>query len=513
MRVAAIDVGTNSIHLLVAEIASDGHISILEKAREQVELGSGGLGASQITEEAFTRGVAAMAAFKDACDSFRVDDVTCAGTSAVREASNGSDFCHAVRAQTGLHIRAIAGRDEARLIYLGARADLDFSKGRAVVMDLGGGSTELILCDAEAALVTLSLPVGHIRLAESHPTWPTANEGLAHLRDEISQQLKPLALRVRTDDLAAVVGTSGAIRALARAAILCRGASPPEHDHGLVLRREDLAQFIDLFTRKRDPWSRLPSVDAKRRRTIPHAAVWVDAVLETLGKDCLVTSERSLLDGLVVDWILRHRPEIRLSATIHDPHRRSVLAVMERYDVDQEHARHVADLALQLYDGTIGIHKLRIDDRRILEFAALLHDVGHAISPRGHNKHGQYIIRHTRMGGFTSPEIAILGNLVRYHRGSRPKRTHVEYAALEAADRRRVKILSGMLQLADALDRGHTQVVSRLEITATLDKVCIRGQCGDAPHLERWASLRRLGLLSGGLNAEVEIVLSSEGSG
>jgi exopolyphosphatase / guanosine-5'-triphosphate,3'-diphosphate pyrophosphatase len=507
VRVAAIDVGTNSIHLLVADIQPDGSVQFVEKSRAQVELGSGGLSEALITPEAFERGLTAMRSFKDTCDNFGVTDITAAATSAVREASNGNNFVKTIREKTGVHIRPISGQQEAQLIYLGAREAIDFSNGRTLVFDLGGGSTEFILCDVEQPLVLESLPLGHIRLADTcHLSDPLSDEDYAQLKAAANEQLDRLRRRVQPEDFRTLIGTSGAARCLARMATIARGDALPEHNHGLVVNREEIDYFVREFRRlPRSQYGDLPGIDNRRRRTLPAAAVIIRQLMKKLHKDRMVTSERSLRDGLIVDWILQHRPEVSLSKTVADPRRRAVLYLLQRYGAHESHSHQVARLALRIFDATGQIHGLRIDDRRTLEFATMLHDIGHHIAGKDHNKHGAYLIRHSRMYGFTAPEIEILANIVHYHRGSRPNASHKHYAKLNPQDRRRVKVLSGILRLADSLDRSHQQPVLDLTITTSEESIKLKALSRGPADLERWAAERRKSLLQSALNLPITV--------
>lgn len=509
MRIGAVDIGTNSVHLLVAEIDGNGQITTIEKAREQVMLGSGGIGRQQITDEAFNRGVEALRTFRAACDSLDVVDVHAAATSAVREASNGQAFCRAVKSETGIHVRVITGMDEARLIYLGAKDHLDFTHGRVLLVDLGGGSTEVVLCDRRDALHLQSLTAGHIRLTEAH-VGPSGfdDEARRAMKKTVRGVLKPLLQRVRPEDVGSVVGTSGAIRCLARMATLARGEALPSHGNGLVLHRKEIEQLVARFVAL--PTERtveLPGMDPRRVQTLPAAAVLVREVLKALGLSALVTSDRSLRDGLVVDWILRNRPEIDLSAAFPDPRRRSVVLAMRRFGVDASHARHVAATALELFDRTADLHRLPATDRALLRDAALLHDIGHHIAGKGHHKHGQYLLQHIRLYGFNAPEVAVLSNVVRYHNGSKPKLAHPAFAALPAADRQRVRVMAGLLSLADGFDRSHEQPVRGLEVLREGGGLQVVAHAVDRADLERWSVDHRRDLLARALGRDLRVTI------
>ncbi len=513
MRIAAIDVGTNSVHLLVADVAGDGQVIQVEKARRQVMLGSGGLGQRRIADDAFQRGLEAMRDFKEAIDSLGVVDIHAAATSAVREASNGHEFCSAVKAETGIHIRVISGADEARLIYLGAREGLDFTRGNVMVFDLGGGSTEFILCEPGRMLHAHSVPLGHIRLADRfHNSDPLSPEDRLTMRKQIRDDLVGLLRRVPKGQVGSLVGTSGTIRCLARMAAARRGETLVEHAHGLVVTRKDVDHAIQQFmVLPEAEFGTIPGMDMRRSHTLPSGAILVREVMKALGVSQLTTSEQSLRDGLLVDWLVQNRPELDLSRTERDPRRRAVLLAMRRFSVDQTHAAQVARLATQLFDATAALHELPVTDRELLNHAAHLHDIGHHIAGKGHHKHGQYLLKHIRMNGFMAREIALLANLVRYHSKSRPKSSHGEYAELTQHERRRVDVLSGILKIADALDRSHNQPVSKLSVEVLPEAIQITAWCEAGGELELWATAQRIDHLSSSLHRPVSIELVTDG--
>jgi exopolyphosphatase/guanosine-5'-triphosphate,3'-diphosphate pyrophosphatase len=264
------------------------------------------------------------------------------------------------------------------------------------------------------------------------------------------------------------------------------------------------------MTDKNRGWlDELPGMDPRRRRTLPAAAVVVSRILQALDVTELMTSGRSLRDGLVQDWILLNDAVAAPRYGLVGPRERSVLSVMERYNVDVAHAEQVTRFATALFDETQAMHGLDPEDRQLLQHAARLHDLGHHISGEDHNLHGEYLIRHTPMFGFTAPEIGILGQLVRYHRGPLPKRKHAFYGTLPKPDRRRLRLLAGFLRLADALDRSHHQPIS--EVTAALDDdiLLVRAVAGAPAHVERWAAERRRTLLSDALDCEVLVEVVS----
>lgn len=507
MRVAAIDCGTNSFHLLVSEMGPNGQLVTIERARVQVMLGSGGMAQHRITPDAFARGVEAMRSFKQVATSLDVADIHAAATSAVREAVNGAAFCDAVKAATGIHVRVISGAEEGRLIWLGARAELDHRRGPVLLFDVGGGSTEFVLCDAHDVRHIQSLALGHIRAAEAHPLGASPDEDAARaLRRSIRRELEPLMRRVRPADVGAMVGTSGTVRTLARMCSLQAGNVPPEHDQGLVLHRKELEKLIArMRTTPAEAMNSLPGLDSRRQRTIGVGAVIVREILRAFQIDRLTTSERSLRDGLVVDWMMRHRPELELERSVADPRERAVLLLLRRFGADEVHGRHVARLASALFDATASLHQLPVADRGLLHAAAMLHDIGHHIADESHHKHGQYLLKYVPMPGFTAPEVAILSNVVRYHSRSQPKPSHPDWTQLDKTEQERVRVLAGILKVADAFDRSHTQTVRDVAVLVGRKRVQIDALTTDGADLERWEAERRTELLARALGREIRV--------
>lgn len=511
MRVAAIDIGTNSAHLVVADVRADGGITVVQKTREQIELGRGGLQHHRITPDAMERALATLGRFRHTMDLLGVETVVAAATSAMREAQNGSELCHQIREATGIHVHVISGVDEARYIWLGARHTLDQADGVSLLVDIGGGSVELVWCDPARITAAHSLPLGHLRTLEQFVrTDPPTEEEIQAIRRHTRTLLEPVVAEAAAVRIGAAVGTSGSIRTLGRMATLLRGDAPTPHDHGLVLHRAELKKILaSLLETRSSRLEEIPGMDARRKTTLPAAAAVLYQVMKSLGIDSLSTSESALREGLLQEWIEQHRPELALTAIEASPRTRSVLHLLARYGADRAHCDHVQRLALDLFDGLEPLHGLGADSRQLLGYAALVHDIGHHIDARNHHRHGEYLILNTPMPGFTAPEVALLGHLVRYHRG-RPKRTHAAWQALARPQQRQVEVLSALLRVADALDRSHHQPVQSVTVeidvaptsqadrepVATPRSVTLHVRAREEAFLERWACERRLDALS-----------------
>jgi exopolyphosphatase/guanosine-5'-triphosphate,3'-diphosphate pyrophosphatase len=513
MRVAAIDIGTNSVHLVVADVGPDGSITLIEKAREQVELGRGGLEQHKITAEATERAITALVNFRKAMDILGVEAASACATSAVREAQNGTEFCDRVTEETGLQVYILSGWDEARLVWMGARTEVDFSRGPALFVDIGGGSVELVVGNATHVISAHSLPLGHLRMTEQFVRGdPPGGDTIQAIRRYARGLLQAITPTVRLGELGMVVGTSGSIRTLGRMATLARGQIVPPHDHGLVLQRGELKKLLlTMQDLKANKLSELPGMDSRRKATLPAAAAVLYQIMKSLELETLSTSESALREGILADWIERHRPELQLSGRPGTtPQLRGVLHLMDRYQVDRAHAEHVRALSLSLYDGLLAVHGLGPDSRAMLEYAALLHDVGHHIDSRDHNRHGEYLVLNSRLAGFTAPETAVLASVVRYHRGSRPKSTHKTYQTLSRSNQRRVDVLSAILRLADSLDRSHHQPVSEVSVQMRAREIIVVAGARREAYLERWAAERRADVLAHVLNRPVRIELAPD---
>jgi exopolyphosphatase/guanosine-5'-triphosphate,3'-diphosphate pyrophosphatase len=489
MRIAALDAGSNSFHLIVAEVETGGRIQILDRAKEMVRLGDGALHRGVIPPDVFRRGLDALAALRRIADRQKVDALVAVATSAVREAANGGEFVRAARDEVGIDIQVIRGDEEARLIYLGARSSLDIGKRRVALVDLGGGSLEVILADAQELYFTSSLKLGVIRLSEACPCSdpPTARER-AQLAERVRAALAPVAARVAAmgfDFVAFTSGTASALAALLRAA---RGGASartglPLEELGALERR---LGAMTVAAR-----ARLPGLDGRRADTIYTGAVVLRTALELLGGEEAVLCETALREGIVADYVATNRPGILLADEFPDLRRRSVMELARRCRFDEEHAKHVARLALSIFQQTRRLHGLDDSDAELLEYAALLHDIGFHISANRHHRHAEYLIRMHEMAGFSRQEVEVIALCARYHRKAEPSRSHGRYGDLLKLDRRRVKALAGILRVADALDRSHARLVRAVRCTITKKTVALRIEADGDPELELWAARRK----------------------
>jgi exopolyphosphatase/guanosine-5'-triphosphate,3'-diphosphate pyrophosphatase len=495
MRIAALDCGSNSFHLIVADVETGGRIQVLDRAKELVRLGDSTLQTGVIPPELFRRALDALKFLRRIADRHKPDALLAVATSAVREAQNGGEFVRAARDEVGVDIRVIRGDEEARLIYLGARGSLDLGKRRVALFDLGGGSLEVILADAQELYFAASLKLGVIRLTEACPVSdpPTPRER-AQLAERARSQLEPVIARVRAMGFDFVAFTSGTASALAGLLGLERERAGSQRTTALPLKAlADLEQRLGgLRATER---ARLPGLDARRGDTIYTGAVVLRTVLELAGAAEAALCETALREGIIVDYVATHRPGILLVEEFPDLRRRGVMELARRCQFREEHAAQVARLALSIFHQTRRLHGLAKGDAELLEYAALLHDVGFHVAAHRHHRHTEYLIQSHDMSGFSRDEVNVLALVARYHRKAEPNKNHETFAALSKSDRNRVRQLAAILRIADALDRTQGRLVRAVRCVVTDKTIEMRLDIDGDPELELWAARRKGDLL------------------
>jgi len=486
MKIAAVDVGTNSLHLLIARVGADGILEPLDRVKEMVRLGDTAF-KGMISPEVMARGVETLKRFREAADRTGCDALIAVATSATREAENGGDFVRAVRDETGIELNVIGGDEEARLIYLGARAGLNLSGKRALIVDIGGGSVELIVGGARELQLSTSLKLGVLRLLDQMQLAdPITPDQRARLAEQLHRALEAPLAQARGVGFDLVAMTSGTARAVGD---LCPG------DKTVASR---VVAFKDVFALEDRLCSmtaaervRLPGLDARRVDSIVPGVILVRSLLEVAHADEYVVCDSALREGLVYDFVQRHQPDVRIIDEVPDLRRRTVIQTARRYQVNFAHAEQVARLALDLFRGTRTLHNLPNSDGELLEFASLLHDIGFHISSSKHHKHGAYLIANTEMKGFTTDEVTLLSQVVRYHRKATPKESHDPWGKLSQPLRQRIRVLAAILRVADGLDRGYAQRLRSVRCRVNDKSVDLALSTPTDPDLEIWGARRK----------------------
>jgi exopolyphosphatase/guanosine-5'-triphosphate,3'-diphosphate pyrophosphatase len=514
MKIAAVDLGSNSFHMVVVEATTAGGFRVIGREKEMVRLGAGSLARHQLSSAAMKRGLEALAKYKRLAETHGVDKLIAVATSAVREATNGEDFLDQVGRTIGLWPKAVSGEEEARLIYQAALHSIHLEGRRALVVDIGGGSVELALGAGKRIDLLASEKIGVLRMAEAFATSdPLSEKDEERLVAHVEQAVRPHAARVRESGFDVAIGTSGTVLALATLALAQETGTVPETLHHVSVRADQIREVRRRLvgTTERDRL-KMAGMDGSRADIIVAGAVVLDTLLQRLGVKELVLCEWALREGILLDYMQGHPRSVARAEAYPDVRRRSVVALAERCSYDQAHARHVARLAQDLFEGTRRLHGLDDEARALLEYAALLHDVGHHISYPGHHKHTYYLIKNGGLRGFHPLEIEVLANVARYHRRGHPRRGHEGFGALPREARRVVRTLASLLRVADALDRSHRQVVRDLTVAARGRSLQVRGHAEGDSELELWGVARRAELMQEvfGVPVRVDVVPAGE---
>ena len=473
-RVAAIDIGTNSTHLLVASVDTTLRTFRIDQAEKSTtRLGERDPDSGALTEAAMQRGYETLRRFRDLAASHEVEQVVTAATSAVREAPNGRDFLQRIKDGLGMEVDLVSGPEEARPIYLGVLSGMTFGDRPHLLLDIGGGSTELILADGRDARALTSTRVGAVRLqrdfVKDDPIPPMRRAFLqAFIQGSLEPAVDKVHRRIKPGEIPVLVATSGTAMAIGALAA-SEDDRPPLKLHGYRVSRQRLDRVVEkLVAMTPEQRRELAPINDRRAEIIVPGALILQTTMKMLAVDELVLSERALREGLIVDWMLRHgllEDRFSFQSSIRQ---RTVIHQVQRFAVNQRRAERVASHALSLYDHTRGV--MHDDDgqgRELLWAAAMLHACGQHINLSAYHKHSWYLIRHGELLGYSEAEHLMVAAIARYHRRSLPKKRHESWQALVLREHRRmVQDMALLLRLAAALDRRPEPVVASLRVKA-----------------------------------------------
>jgi len=503
---ATIDIGTNSIHLLIARPTGNNRFEVIDREKEVVRLGSGSGDMKRLAPDAIERGLETLRRFQQVAAS-RGAHVYAVATSAVREAENRNEFVRRAKDEAGVHVAVISGAEEARLIRLGALQAVPAYEQRHLIIDIGGGSTEFIIGEGDEVLGARSLKLGAIRLTERFGlAGAVKRKALEECRQFIRSYLAPVARMVKLLGFEVVIGSSGTIVNLAEMARAARGDAPLRQVSGATLDAEGLAHVIDVLAACASVEDRMavPGLDPKRADIVLGGALVLEQAFAFLGIGEMVVSDFALREGVLLD-ALRRRDKTSIGH-LRDLRYESVMHVAALVPGETDHAEHSTELALRLFEQTSGRHGLDASYEELLEAAGFLANVGLLVSHDRHHLHSYYVIRNSdALTGFTDEEIELIAQVARYHRKSAPKPTHTEFASLSADAQHVVRVLAGILRIGVALDRTRTGVVRDLTIRESKHQLVIELEGDGDMSLERYTAEARKGLLEEVLGVEVVI--------
>lgn len=509
--VAIIDLGTNTFHLLIAEIDEREDFKITEKFKEPVELGEGGLDSGVISPNAYKRGLKALEKLQKLMAARHVTTVQAFATSAIRSAENGKDFIRDAKAESGIDVRIINGNEEASLIFDGVRNGIQLPPDQDIlIIDIGGGSVEFIVTRDGKPQLLRSLDIGAARLlGRLNPSDPIKPSEIKALHASLEKNLEGLIAELKEFDIKLLVGSSGTFETIS--AIVA-------HANGDILSSENLNSYrfnsrqfkkVHHLLQSSDKASRLkiPGMDPMRVDMIVMGSELINVIVESLHIKQFMVSSYALKEGILYRFIddQKERVHKALGNTARNLRAKSIRNLCEKYHYAKTHALKVSEIAQSIFDQTKALHPFGSLERELLRYSAMLHDIGQFINRSGHHKHGQYIVMSSGLSGFSHDEVVILGNVVRYHRKNHPTRDHFHYKVLEQQQRLMVRVLAGILRIADHLDRGHRNLVESVKVQISATDIQILVYASDVIDLEVHSASAEKSLLESVLNLPITI--------
>jgi exopolyphosphatase / guanosine-5'-triphosphate,3'-diphosphate pyrophosphatase len=498
---AAIDVGTNSVHMVLVRVQpSLPTFTIIDREKSTVRLGDRDLTTGDLTPAAMERAMVALRRCQEIAKASHAEEIIAVATSAIREAPNGPDFLQQIELELGLLVNLISGAEEARRIYLGVLSSMTLDRTPHVLIDIGGGSTELILGDGHEPRSLSSTKVGAVRLTQRFVTTDPISEPefvtlQAYVRGMLERTIEEIRSHRRPGETLKMIGTSGTIEILAELTARAKTGTVPSPLNGYEISLKEINAWVTRL-RHSDYAGRvaIPGMTERRAEILLSGALILREAMTMLEIPALRICERSLREGVVVDWMLTNgliEDRLRYQSSVRQ---RNVLKTAQKYHVNLDHSDRVAEFALKLFDQTQGIlHHWNARDRDLLWAGAILHNAGHHISHSSHHKHSYYLVRHAELLGYTEIEIETIANLARYHRKSGPKKKHENYRSLTSKRYRKlVDQLHPLLRLAVALDRRQIGAITDIhcEYRAASRELLLhlhRQRPDDPCELERWS--------------------------
>ncbi len=453
-RIAAIDVGSNSIHMLIVDMESINSFTIIASEKDQVRLAASIDENGNLTTEALNKAIVVLKKMKEVADSLKAQ-IRAVGTSALREAKNSSDFVAKLYKKTGIDVEVISGHEEARLVYLGVQQGLPIQGKSTLITDIGGGSTEIVVGQWGEERFATSLKLGCVRLTQAFlASDPLSEEHLRSLELYINTRLEPVLSEVERIGFDIAVGSSGTIKSIKSLAMGLLNTPPTQTMHGSVLTAKEIWQAKEALLKAKSLKERkqLPGLDSKRAEIIVAGLFVLSSITKILGIREWIISLTALREGILFDTILRDG--VWLQGDTTDVRWRSVRAFGQKFHIDEAHAFHITSFAVSLFDQLMTKHNLSSAWREFLRSAAYLHECGLFIGHTGHHKHTFYFIRNASLPGFTTREMQIIATIVRYHRKRMPRENDEVYCDFDKEIQKAVNICAAILRLAVSLDRG-----------------------------------------------------------
>jgi len=488
--VAFIDIGTNSVRLLLVRLNPNYSYTIISQEKEVVRLGEKEFSGREncLNDGAMQRAILVCKKFVELSKTYDATEFLAVATSAVREAENKEEFLERLEKEAGLKVHVIPGREEARLVYLGISSGINVGDRSALFMDLGGGSTEVVIGTQNRIDYVESFRLGAIRLTDMFlkegRADPIPKKVYEMMKQYAAENLLMPSQKAKELSVELAFGTSGTLTNLAEIA----NRMFQDKANGLVLERNSFKRVIDVLCRlPLEQRRNVRGINPTRADIIIGGGAIVDAFFDELNLRKITVSSRGLREGMLMDYLSRIKgfPHSQ-NISIRD---RSVTQLARSCNFDERHSSTVACLAMGLFDSAkrVGLHNFNDEERELLRYAALLHDVGDFISFNDHHIHSHYLISNAGLLGFDQSEIKIIANIARFHRKKFPQQKDLKNEGLDPHSQDLVLELSTFLRIAETLDRGHCGAVSRAEFTdANSKRITLSIWSNEACHLEEW---------------------------
>lgn len=487
--VAFIDIGTNSVRLLLVRINPNGSYQPLTKQKETVRLGDKEFIDKILQPKAMERAVIVCKKFMELARAYRAEEVIAVATSATRDASNKVQFLEMLKREANLEVCTISGSEEARLIYLGVSSGLRLGYSKALFIDIGGGSTEVSVGDQRQYYFLHSFDLGSIRLTNMFlpdETGPVSEERYEQIKDYIRHKAADIIKELSKYRIECAIGSSGTIENLARIAFVYLHKTA--HESYEKLEYEDLKKIIRaMCALSLEERRKFPGINSQRADIILAGAAIIEIFMEELGLSEIRASKFGLREGLLVDYI--SKSEFSYMITQMSVRKRSVMQLGLICNFDEEHAHIVTKLALELFDSiqALGIYEFRDGERELLEYGSTLHDIGTFLSYDTHQAHAYHLIKESSLPGFQPEEIEVIANLAYFHRKNTPKKKHPNLAGLNRDAIKSIRVLSALLRIAEGLDRSHTGIISHVRFyIASTDSLVLEMHAQRECQLEIW---------------------------
>ncbi len=470
--VAAIDLGSNSLRMVIAQVLPDGRIEPLERLQRAVRLGQDTFRRGRLGTQTMRAALAVLRDYRQMLQLYKVERIRAVATSAVREAGNADTFLDRILMATDLHVDVIGTSQESRLNVSAVRHAvgdaMGVNCGRTLIADVGGGSTLLTVLHDGEIVTSQSLGLGSIRLQESLSTsQETPRRSAELLRQQITNETMSTASSLQLKSVESFVAIGGDARFAAREI-----GKPTESEKLTTVDRDALDKLVRRCQKLTvDELVKRYNLPFAAAETLNPALLVYQILLHKTQAEQMIVSHVSLRDGLLLELardVTGQEDEVLLKGVVH-----SAMAVAEKYRIDPVHSRNVADLAVCLFDQLQAEHGLVARHRLLLLVAALLHEIGSVVSDRAHHKHSFYLISNAEIFGLNRDELVTVAHIARYHRRSVPKPSHLEYMALPRGTRVVINKLAALLRVADALARGHLSNVEEVRFERHGDELIV----------------------------------------